>query len=126
MLKIRLSRTGKKKQPSFRIVVAEHTAPIKGRYLELLGYYIPTTDPKKVEIKKERVEHWISKGAHPTDTVATLLKKEGLANMDKFMEPRDKKKKKKKGGDEESAEAPAKVEVKAEAPAPKEEEAVAA
>lgn len=115
MLKIRLSRTGKKKQPSFRVVVAEHSAPIKGRYIELLGYYIPSSDPKKLEIKKDRIEHWISKGAKPTDTVASLLKKEGLPNMDKFMEPRDKKKKKKKGGDDASSSASATPAEKAEA-----------
>lgn len=99
MLKIRFSRTGKKGQPSFRIIVAEHTAPIKGKHVEIIGTYLPARQPKVVMIKKERVEHWISKGAQPTDSVAALLKKEGYSGMDRFLEPRDKQRKPK--GEEE-------------------------
>jgi len=108
LLKIRLSRTGKKSQPSFRLVLAEHTNAVKGKYKELLGHYVPSVDPKIFEFKKERIEYWISKGAQPSDTVASLLKRAGMPKMEKFIAPRNKKRKKKKGGDEpeEKAEAP--------------------
>ncbi len=101
MLKIRLSRTGKKSQPSFRIIVQEHSAAVKGgKVVEIIGHYQPTSPNKDVVVEKERVEHWISVGAQPSDTVAALLKRHGLANMEKFMAPRNKQKKSKKGGEE--------------------------
>lgn len=118
MLKIRLSRTGKKAQPSFRVVVQEHTAPTKGRFVEVLGYYRPADNPKVFKVDIDRVKHWISVGAQPSDTVASLLKRDGLDGMDKFIEPRNKKAKKKKAVEE--PEAPA------EAPAPAAEAAPAA
>ncbi|PIQ77125.1 30S ribosomal protein S16 [Candidatus Peregrinibacteria bacterium CG11_big_fil_rev_8_21_14_0_20_46_8] len=127
MLRIRFSRTGKKGQASFRIIVAEAHAPVKGRHVEIVGHYMPTRDPKIAEIKKERVTYWISKGAIPTDSVASLLKKEGMENMDKYIvKPRDLKRKKKKGGDEEAqpvpteSAAPKAAAPAAEAPAPQE------
>lgn len=95
MLRIRFSRTGKKGQPSFRIVVAPHTAPVKGRYLENLGHFLPARKPKVVALNKERILYWIGKGALPTDSVASLLKKEGMENMDRYLEPRNKKRLKK-------------------------------
>lgn len=109
MLRIRLTRTGKKGQPSFRVVVAEKSKAVKRKYLELLGHYLPAVTPKKVELNKERIEYWISKGAQPTDTVAALLKRNGFEGMEKFMEPRNKKKKK-KGEQEEEVKAEAKTE----------------
>ena len=93
MLRIRFSRTGKVGQPSFRVVVAEKSAPVKGRYIELLGNFLPARDPKVVSLNKERITYWISKGAIPTDTAASLFKKEGMVNMDKYLEPRTKNKK---------------------------------
>ena len=90
MLRIRLSRTGKTRQESFRIVVAPHTKAVKGEYLELLGHYVPAEKPKKFDVKKERIEYWISKGAQPSETVAMLLKNHGFANMDKFIPVRQK------------------------------------
>ena len=110
MLKIRLSRTGKKSQPCFRVVVQEHTSPIKGKFVEVLGVYRPTSNPKEIKIDLDRAKYWISVGARPSDTVAALLKKEGMDNMDKYIAPRDKQRKKKKEVPEE--------EVKAAAPAP--------
>ncbi len=95
MLRIRFTRTGKKSQPSYRLVVAEHTAPIKGKHLEIVGTYLPTRNPKIAMLNKERIAHWVSMGAQPTDSVAALLKKEGMTGMEKFMEPRDKKRKSK-------------------------------
>ena len=103
MLKIRLTRTGKTAQESFRIVVAEHTNAVKGKYTELLGYYHPAKSPKVFDVKKERVEYWISKGAQPSSTAAALFKKHGFANMDKYVEVRTGTKSKKKGGTEEKA-----------------------
>lgn len=95
MLRIRFSRTGKVGQPSFRIVVAEHRTSVKGRYLEKLGYYMPARKPKVVSVNQERISYWISKGAIPTDAVASLLKKQGMDSMDKYLEPRNKKRGKK-------------------------------
>jgi len=88
LLKIRLSRTGKKSQPNFRVVVQEHTAPIKGNFVEVVGYYRPTTPDKECQIDLERAKHWLSVGAQPSDTVAVLLKKLGMDGMEKFIAPR--------------------------------------
>jgi len=125
LLKIRLSRTGRKNYPSYRIVVAEHSAPIKGKFLEVLGNYIPTREPKVFECDEKKVREWIAKGAKPTDTVAALLNKNGVSGMEKYMEPRNKKKKSKKTVEEApaapaqapAAEAPAEVAAPAETPA---------
>lgn len=105
MLRIRFSRTGKTGQPSFRIVVAPHTTPVKGRYIEMLGHYQPARKPKAITLNKERVTYWISKGALPSDSVAALLKKEGMENMDRYLEPRNKKRGK-KGEEKAEAKAP--------------------
>lgn len=77
-IKIRLTRTGKKKQPHYRVVVADSLAPRDGSYLEQVGYYNPRNKPSDVRLKTDRVQHWLDKGAQPTETVAKLLKKEGL------------------------------------------------
>jgi small subunit ribosomal protein S16 len=73
MLSIRMRRTGSKKRPFYRVVVAEGRSPKEGAYLEVLGFYNPRTKPAVVEINKDRVTHWISKGARPSDSVRTLL-----------------------------------------------------
>src|SRR5438034_5855316 len=78
MLKIRLRRTGAKKQPSYRLVVAESTAPRDGTFLEILGHYNPLTDPTTFVIKEERVREWLSRGAQPTERVARLLSTRGI------------------------------------------------
>lgn len=93
MLRIRFSRTGKTGQPSFRIVVTNRRSAVKSRYVEMLGHYIPTR--KIAVINKERVTYWISKGAIPTDSAASLFKKQGMTGMEVYMEPRDKKHKSK-------------------------------
>lgn len=90
MLRIRFSRTGKVGQPSFRIVVAENRAPVKGRYHEMLGHYKPALG-KVAVVDKDRVIYWIGKGAIPTDSVACLLKKHGMEGMEKYIAPRIKK-----------------------------------
>jgi small subunit ribosomal protein S16 len=78
LLKIRLRRTGAKKQPSYRVVVAESAAPRDGTFLEILGHYNPITNPTTFVIKEERVRVWLERGAQPTDRVAYLLSQRGL------------------------------------------------
>jgi small subunit ribosomal protein S16 len=73
MLCIRLRRTGSKKRPFFRVVVSEARSKKEGEFVEVLGFYNPRTKPAVVEINKERIAHWISKGARPSDSVRTLL-----------------------------------------------------
>jgi len=114
LLKIRLTRTGKKNRPSYRIVVAEHTAPIQGKFAEVLGFYNPIENPKQLEYKEDRIKYWISVGAQPTDTVASLLKSAGVEGMDQYIAPKDKKRPKKNPGEE--TEAPAEEPSKEEAP----------
>lgn len=74
MLAIRLMRTGAKKRPSYRIVVKEKQSKRDGAYLENLGTYNPTREPAEINIKSERIQYWISKGAQPSDTVLRLIK----------------------------------------------------
>jgi small subunit ribosomal protein S16 len=78
LLKIRLRRTGAKKQPSYRVVVAESTSPRDGTFLEILGHYNPLTEPTTLVIKEDRVKDWLSRGAQPTDRVARLLSSLGI------------------------------------------------
>ena len=77
-VKIRLARHGAKKKPYYRIVVADSESPRDGRYLEALGSYNPLQDPAEVTLKADRVKYWIDQGAMPSDTVKSILKKEGL------------------------------------------------
>ncbi len=78
MVKIRLKRTGKKKKPVYKIIVADSRSPRDGRAIEELGYYDPNFDPIKFSIKIDRLKHWLNTGAIPTETVNSLLKKEGI------------------------------------------------
>ncbi len=77
MLKIRLRRVGAKKQPSYRIVVAESTAPRDGKFVEIIGHYNPRTEPETVVIKEDRALYWLSVGAQPTDAVNRFFKRRG-------------------------------------------------
>ena len=77
-VRIRLARHGAKKKPFYRIVVADSESPRDGRFLENVGTYDPAYDPAKVTIKTDRVRYWMDQGALPTDTVRSLLKKEGF------------------------------------------------
>ena len=116
MLKIRLSRTGKNRQPSFRVILQERTAAIKGKFIEELGYYKPANKPKEIKLNLERIKHWLSVGAQPSDTLAVLLKHEGVENMDQFIEPRNRHRKKK--GEQAAAELAPAVAPKPAEPAP--------
>ena len=73
MLAIKLRRVGKKKQPSFRIIVLEKHKDPWGDYLECVGFYNPRTKPKTIQLKRERIKYWLEKGAQPTNTVHNLL-----------------------------------------------------
>lgn len=77
MLRIRLTRTGKKKQPSYRVVVADINAKRDGRVVERIGYYNPLSDPLEYRIDEGRALYWLSVGAQPTDAVRRLLDKQG-------------------------------------------------
>ena len=74
-VKIRLRRTGAKKAPSYRIVVADSRYPRDGRFIEQLGYYNPLTNPAAVKIDAAKAQKWLANGAQPTETVRSLLKK---------------------------------------------------
>ena len=85
MLRIRLRRVGAKKQPLYRIVIAENEWPRDGRFLEIIGRYNPRTSPETVEVNEERAYHWLKNGARPTDTVVRLLTKTGtLGRFDRL------------------------------------------
>lgn len=77
MVKIRLRRVGAKKQPSYRLVVTDSRAPRDGRFIEVVGFYDPRTDPETVTIQEDRALHWLSVGAQPTEAVQRLLKNQG-------------------------------------------------
>ncbi len=77
-VKIRLKRIGAKKNPFYRVVVADSRYPRDGRFIEELGTYNPLTDPAEVKIDGEKAAAWIKNGAQPTDTVKSLLKKTGV------------------------------------------------
>ncbi len=77
MLRIRLSRTGKKRQPSYRVVVAEKEAKRDGRVVERIGHYNPLTNPAEFRIDEARALYWLSVGAQPSDAVRVLLNKQG-------------------------------------------------
>ncbi len=77
-VKIRLRRMGAKKAPFYRVVVADSRYPRDGRFIEELGYYDPTKDPVVFKVDGEKAKSWISKGAQPTDTVKSLMKKNGI------------------------------------------------
>ncbi len=79
MLAIKLMRTGAKKRPSYRIVVKEKQSKRDGACLENLGTYNPTRQPAEINLKAERVQYWIAKGAQPTDTVRRLIKQAAKA-----------------------------------------------
>jgi small subunit ribosomal protein S16 len=78
MVRIRLRRTGLKGQPSYRLVIADKESPRDGRFLEIVGFYNPRTDPATLDIKEDRVYEWMSKGALPTESVAQLFKTAGV------------------------------------------------
>jgi small subunit ribosomal protein S16 len=78
VLRIRLRRTGKKKQPSYRLVVADSRAPRDGDFVETIGLYDPLTDPPTIRINEEKAKGWMAKGAQPSETVVKLMRRQGI------------------------------------------------
>jgi small subunit ribosomal protein S16 len=112
-LKIRLSRFGAKKQPTYRVVVAEERSKRDGRIVEKIGHYDPRTDPPTVVMNEERTKYWLGVGARPTDALGPILKRAGIT--DKYVKLHTARKSKS-----------AKAEASAEKPADKPAEAPAA
>jgi small subunit ribosomal protein S16 len=82
MVRIRLRRVGLRHQPSYRIVVADKESPRDGRFLEIIGFYNPRTEPFTFEVKEDRVYDWMMKGAQPSESLAKLFRSVGL--LDRF------------------------------------------
>jgi len=78
MVRIRLRRTGLRHQPSYRLVVADIESPRDGRFLEIVGNYIPTTNPFTLDVKEDRIYEWMKQGAQPSESVLKLLKSAGV------------------------------------------------
>jgi small subunit ribosomal protein S16 len=76
--RIRLARIGSKKNPVYRVVVADSRSPRDGKFIEIVGRYNPQTDPSTIEFDEAKIRDWIAKGAQPTDSVQRLLKAKGL------------------------------------------------
>ena len=75
MLRIRLARTGAKKKSSYRVVVIDRERARDGRFVEIVGHYNPRQTPPEIVLKRDRVDYWIGKGAQPSETVQSFLKK---------------------------------------------------
>jgi small subunit ribosomal protein S16 len=76
--RIRLARVGSKKNPVYRVVVADSRSPRDGRFIEIIGRYNPQADPSIIEVDEAKVRDWMSKGAQPSETVRRLLKAKGI------------------------------------------------
>jgi small subunit ribosomal protein S16 len=96
MVRIRLRRSGAKKQPTYRFVVADARAPRDGRFIEILGHYNPRTEPRTVVVDEERARRWLAKGAQPSETVRRLFAERGI--MERGPIPTAKRKPKKAEG----------------------------
>jgi small subunit ribosomal protein S16 len=79
LVKLRLKRIGTKKRPFYRIVVADSRFPRDGRFIETVGTYDPRKNPSEVTLKEERIRYWLNNGGQPTDTVRSILKKNGIS-----------------------------------------------
>jgi small subunit ribosomal protein S16 len=75
--RIRLARVGSKKNPIYRVVVADQRSPRDGRFIEIVGRYNPQTDPSTIDLDTDKIQAWIDKGAQPSDSVRRLLKAQG-------------------------------------------------
>jgi small subunit ribosomal protein S16 len=90
LLKIRLARVGKKKAPTYRVVIADSRAPRDGKYVEIVGSYNPRTEPDEFNIDEDKVRDWLSKGAQPTLRMQKLLARQGLVEAPTFPPPKPK------------------------------------
>ena len=82
MVRIRLRRTGAKNNPTYRLVVADQNSPRDGAFIETIGHYLPTRQPAVVEIDEAKARKWISQGAQPSETAASLLRQKGILNKE--------------------------------------------
>jgi small subunit ribosomal protein S16 len=87
MVRIRLRRTGKTKQPSYRVVIADSRCPRDGRFIEIIGHYNPVQNPKVLNIKADRARYWLGVGAQPSDTVSYLFKKAQIFDQEGLLLP---------------------------------------
>jgi small subunit ribosomal protein S16 len=78
-VRMRLTRVGSKKNPIYRVVVADSRSPRDGKFIEIVGRYNPQTEPSLIELDEDKVKSWLAKGAEPSDSVARLLKAKNLA-----------------------------------------------
>jgi small subunit ribosomal protein S16 len=78
-VRMRLTRVGSKKNPIYRVVVADARSPRDGRFIEIVGRYNPQTDPSTIELDEDKVKDWLGKGAQPSDAVAKLIKAVGIS-----------------------------------------------
>ena len=76
--RIRLTRIGSKKNPIYRVVVADSRSPRDGRFIEIVGHYNPQTQPSTIDLDADKIKDWISKGAQPSDSVKRLMKAQGI------------------------------------------------
>lgn len=88
-VKIRLRRMGAKKNPFYRIIVADSRSPRDGRFIEEIGYYNPLTEPKTVKIDNEKAINWLNNGAKPTETVNRLFQENGVYNTSNRTETKE-------------------------------------
>ena len=79
-VRVRLTRVGSKKNPIWRIVVADQRSPRDGRVIEMIGHYNPQTEPSEIVLDQERLQHWLARGAQPTNTVKKLMKASSAAS----------------------------------------------
>ena len=82
MVRIRLRRMGAKKKPFYRVVIAHKESPRDGRFIEIVGTYDPRTQPETVNLKTDRVNHWLSTGAQPSESVGRILRKLNLLDAE--------------------------------------------
>jgi small subunit ribosomal protein S16 len=129
-VKIRLMRVGKKKQPTYRVVVADSRSPRDGRFIEILGQYEPRQDPSRISLDTDRAVHWLRHGAQPTEQVGKILEVAGVwdayktaTGSEAAAKPKPKAPKPKQVKEAPKAEAPAAAEATEAADAPAEEAA---
>ncbi|MCT4592192.1 MAG: 30S ribosomal protein S16 [Candidatus Gracilibacteria bacterium] len=124
MLRIRFQRQGRRKSPFFRVVVAEKSRQVKGRFVEIVGHLNPIS--KECVLKEDRIKYWVSKGAQPSDSVARLCASKGIKECEKYIPTRITKPSKAELEAKAKAEEEAKAKAEAAAQAKAEEEAKAA
>jgi len=83
-VRIRLTRMGAKKKPFYRMVAADSEAPRDGKFIEILGYYDPMKDPAVIEVKEDKINYWLEKGAIVTESARALLRNQGLLKSHKI------------------------------------------